>query len=56
LEDILAQVSQDSGLPFFMEATMIAAWELWKLEMITSSIDNNQANRGVQKPLFLSVD
>jgi hypothetical protein len=30
-EGRLAQASQDSGLPFFLEATMIATWELWKI-------------------------
>jgi hypothetical protein len=31
LEDRLAQACHDSGLPFFLEASMIVAWELWKI-------------------------
>jgi hypothetical protein len=31
MEDRLAQACHDSGLPFFLEASMLAAWELWKI-------------------------
>lgn len=31
LKDRLAQAKQDCGLAFFTEASMIAAWELWKI-------------------------
>jgi hypothetical protein len=31
LEDRLSQAHRDSNLDFFTEATMIVAWELWKI-------------------------
>jgi hypothetical protein len=31
LEDRLSQAHRDSNIDFFTEATMIAAWELWKI-------------------------